>query len=81
MTNAINYTEALVLLAMGLLFSGCATAIPKEYRYYSHQSKSLLDLDADRRACWIEQEDRTGKVDWVKIDACLADSGWKRRSP
>ena len=79
---------AMVLLMLTL--SGCVT-IPMEYRYYSHQTKSLFpDLMHDRQMCLYQMQDRakaSGRkvpygrsFDWDAMDTCLRESGWKRMS-
>lgn len=68
-----------------LFLSGCVT-IPREYRYYSHQIKGMMQLPMDREMCarmLAEQEKAEGKyvfgkIDWEKVDRCLNEFGWKR---
>ena len=76
-----------MLLIFGAILSslqGCVR-IPREYRYYSHPSKSAMDLTFDRHVCWNEMKDnakasgKRAKVNWDELDSCLASGGWVRR--
>lgn len=68
-----------------VLLCGCVT-IPGEYRYYSHQTKSMMQLPGDRQMCLLQMAHKakaagipsSRKIDWVELDRCLEQFGWKR---
>ena len=79
---------AMLVFVAASTLSGCVT-IPMEYRYYSHQNKSMVSLELDRQMCYTELQSRgaagsldpakRGEVNWEAVDSCLQDFGWRRR--
>lgn len=71
-----------MLLLFVLVLGGCVS-VPIEHRYYSHRTKSALQLPGDRQLCAIQvyqiaaHKGKTIILDWSEIDACLRRFGWE----